>query len=118
MTGLTCESLNVNCFVMKRIVVFLCALSIYAFSFSQCGSDCVPCSEGMPCCTVYNACNAYETFCFDCDTYYGTNGVGCDLSCAPIDSGVLFLLLGGAAFGGLMLVRNRRHELTLVQERS
>ncbi len=71
-----------------------------------CGSDCITCIEGGPCCTVYNACNAYQTYCFDCDAYYGTTDVGCDLSCAPIDSGILFLIFGGAMFGMLLLYKN------------
>jgi len=102
---------------MKAVTILLVFIFSTSHLISQCGSDCIPCSEGMPCCTVYNACNAYSTYCFDCDTYYGTNGVGCDLSCAPIDSGVLFLLLGGAAFGGVMISRNRRRELYLESER-
>jgi len=98
---------------MKLGIAFLFLIFSIAALYSQCGSDCIPCSEGMPCCTVYNACNAYSTYCFDCDSYYGTNGVGCDLSCAPIDSGVLFLLFGGAAFGGATIARSRRRELLL-----
>ena len=41
---------------------------------------------------------------------FGATG-GCDLSCTPIDSGVLFLLLGGAAFGGMMIMRRRQEAL-------
>ena len=84
---------------------------------AQCGiggyvedGDEIPCSPGNPCCLDPAACNA------DCNNYdpdyAGTNG--CDLSCAPIDSEVWFLLIGGAVFGGFML--NRRRELELVAE--
>ena len=36
---------------------------------------------------------------------------GCDMSCTPIDSGVLFLLIGGGLFGGFMIKRRRETEL-------
>ena len=51
-----------------------------------CGSDCITCIEGGPCCTVYNACNAYQTYCFDCDAYYGTteNNVYVNKAAKPI----------------------------------
>jgi hypothetical protein len=39
------------------------------------------------------------------------------MSCTPIDSGVLFLLLGGGIFGGTLIARNRRRELLLQSER-
>lgn len=70
----------------------------------------IPCAEGGPCCTVYNACNAP---CNNYDNDFFATG-GCDLSCAPIDSGVLFILIGGGLFGAFML--NRRRELELVTE--
>lgn len=69
----------------------------------------IPCgSTQFPCCPVYNACNGTTTACNNYDPDFSGTG-GCDLSCTPIDSGVLFLLLGGAAFGGMMIMR-RRHE--------
>ena len=102
---------------MKRlfnpiIALILAAAALFLapkFSLAQtCGSDCIPCIEGGPCCTVYNACNAYSTYCYDCDTYYGTTDVGCDLSCAPIDTGVMFLLIGGLFFGIFLITRSTR----------
>jgi len=33
------------------------------------------------------------------------------MSCTPIDSGVLFLLIGGAAFGGFLIMRRRETDL-------
>ena len=44
------------------------------------------------------------------DPDYSATG-GCDLSCTPIDSGVLFLLIGGGLFGGFMIKRRRETEL-------
>jgi hypothetical protein len=70
----------------------------------------IPCSEGGPCCTVYNACNAP---CNNYDNDFPLTG-GCDMACTPIDSGVLFILIGGGLFGAFML--NRRRELELVTE--
>jgi hypothetical protein len=37
------------------------------------------------------------------------------MACTPIDSGVLFLLLGGAAFGGMMIMRRRQEALSIVK---
>ena len=42
---------------------------------------------------------------------YSGGLVGCDMSCTPIDSGVLFLLIGGGLFGGFMIKRRRETEL-------
>ena len=99
---------------MKRLLNTLSVLLIVlaaTFNTQQlwsqtCGNDCIACIEGGPCCTVFNACNAYSTYCYDCDTYYGTTDVGCDLSCAPIDSGILFLLIGGLLFGINLIKRS------------
>ena len=72
------------------------------------------CPNGMNnCCSIYNACNGQYSpigaaWNYDPD-YSGTGG--CDLSCAPIDSGVLFLLIGGGLFGGFMIKRRRETEL-------
>ena len=74
------------------------------------GNNVIPCGGGNPCCTVYNACNAP---CNNYDYDFVATG-GCDLSCTPIDSGVLFILIGGGLFGAFML--NRRRELELVTE--
>jgi len=110
-------------------IVFALAIFAPGESYAQTGwngytcDNCIPCGPGLgPCCSVWKACNGpgspYNTY----EAGNGSDGSpavnGCDMACTPIDSGVLFLLLGGAAFGGLMLMRNRRHELTLVQERS
>jgi len=90
-------------------------------SYCDCGSyvtdgdENTTCIQGS-CCTVWNACNGPYSACHNYDPDYSETG-GCDLSCAPIDSGVLFLLLGGAAFGGAMIARNRRRELQLKSER-
>lgn len=66
--------------------------------------------EQFPCCQVWNACNG-PGYCSNYDPDYSGTG-GCDLSCTPIDSGVLFLLLGGGLFGGMMLMRRRESDLT------
>ena len=73
-----------------------------------------------PLCTVWNACNGPYSGCqsYDLDFVAGgpvpgaPNWDGCNLNCAPIDSGVLFLLLGGGLFGGMMLMRRRESDLT------
>ena len=106
---------------MKRFSQFLLMLAVMVSPIvvaAQCvgnggyveDGDEIPCSPGNPCCTDPVACNAPCNN-YDPD-YAGTNG--CDLSCAPIDSEVWFLLIGGAVFGGFML--NRRRELELVAE--
>ena len=46
---------------------------------------------------------------YDPDLFVRTGG--CDMSCTPIDSGVLFLLIGGGLFGGFMIKRRRETEL-------
>ena len=93
--------------ILPAVIISGFILSSFAGLAQTCGLDCVPCSEGQPCCTVYNACNAYQTFCYDCDVYYGTTDQGCDLSCAPIDQGVLFLLIAGGLFGSMLLTKRR-----------
>jgi len=75
--------------------------------------DCLPGwtpgSPSGPCCATAKACNSYAS---PCPTYDEAAGVGgCDMSCTPIDSGVLFLLLGGAAFGGFLIMRRRETDL-------
>ena len=76
----------------------------------------IPCGDAQfPCCQVYNACNGTATACNNYDPDFSETS-GCDLSCAPIDSGVLFLLFGGAAFGGAMIARSRRRELLLEKD--
>ena len=77
----------------------------------------IPCGDQQfPCCSIWDACNGPYSGCNNYDADFSTSG-GCDLSCTPIDSGVLFLLIGGAAFGGSMIARNRRRELQLEAER-
>jgi len=76
-------------------------------------SNNVPCpNDNFPCCQTWNACNGpyYGSWSYDPD-FSGTGF--CDLSCTPIDSGVLFLLLGGAAFGGMMIIRRRQEALQI-----
>ena len=68
----------------------------------------------FPCCAVESACNGTATACNSYDPDFSATG-GCDLSCTPIDSGVLFLLVGGAAFGGMMIVRRRREALEVIR---
>lgn len=114
-----------------RISIFVQAIPVLIALFVAAGAEaqtgwngytcdaCIPCggpSPSQPCCSVYNACNGplspYNTY----ETGNGSDGQpavgGCDMACTPIDSGILFLLLGGAAFGGLMIVR-RREQLRL-----
>ena len=100
-------------------------LFTFAFSFTSVGlaQDCgsyttdgdenTNCSMGT-CCQVWNACNGPYSPCYNYDPDYDFDG-GCDLSCAPIDSGVLFLLLGGAAFGGMMIMRRREHVAQIIR---
>lgn len=74
----------------------------------------IPCGDAnYPCCTVWDACNGPYSGCNNFDHDFAPTG--CDLSCTPIDSGVLFLLLGGAAFGGMMIMRRRQEALEVVQ---
>ena len=63
-----------------------------------------------PCCQIWNACNGLDSVCANYDPDYSGTG-GCDMSCTPIDSGVLFLLIGGGLFGGFMIKRRRETEL-------
>ena len=81
--------------------------------------EAIPCAGfGYPCCHIYNACNGPYSGCnnFDPECDGCDETTGCDLSCTPIDSGVMFLLLGGGLFGAVML--QRRKELELVMERA
>ena len=115
---------------MKKVLLFLLVCGFFAVDpstvYSQCtgwggyvaDGDEIPCGTGFPsppCCEVYNACNGPLSGCntYDPEDYPSTNG--CDLSCTPIDSGVLFLLLGGAAFGGMMIMRRRQEALEVVK---
>ena len=77
------------------------------------GDENTNCGMGI-CCQVWNACNGPYSPCYNYDPDYSATG-GCDLSCAPIDSGVLFLLLGGAAFGGMMIMRRRQEVLEVIK---
>ncbi len=83
-------------------------------SYTTDGDENTNCTMGT-CCNVWNACNGPYSACHNYDPDYSGSG-GCDLSCAPIDSGILFLLLGGAAFGGTMIARGRRRELILARD--
>ena len=111
---------------MKRILIFIFPV-VLAFTSTvdvsaQCGGsyttdgDEIPCGDPMfPCCEVWNACNGHGyPGCNNYDPDYSATG-GCDMSCTPIDSGVLFLLLGGAAFGGMMIMRRRQEALEIIK---
>ena len=99
------------------LVVFLAFFAMNAsaqYGVDQPDGDEVACPNGMNnCCNVWNACNGPYQGQWNYDPDYSATG-GCDLSCAPIDSGVLFILIGGGLFGAFML--NRRRELELVTE--
>ena len=112
-------------------VVFLTiGLSIAGISnvFSQCTGwngytcdNCTPCGPGFgPCCSVWKACNGPGSPCNTYEAGLGSDGQaavnGCDMACTPIDSGVLFLLLGGATFGGMMIFRRKQEALQVVQQ--
>ena len=73
---------------------------------NDCDPGWQPGQPGAPCCATYKACNSYASPCPTYDPDYSATG-GCDMSCTPIDSGVLFLLIGGAAFGGFLIMRRR-----------
>ena len=73
----------------------------------------IPCGNvNFPCCSIWDACNGPYSGCNNYDPDFPS---GCDLSCTPIDSGVLFLLLGGAAFGGMMIMRRRQEALEVIK---
>ena len=113
---------------MMKTVIKLIALSLVLgvanvglaqCSYCDCGSyvadgdETTNCTMGT-CCQVWNACNGPYSACHNYDPDYSGTG-GCDLSCTPIDSGVLFLLLGGAAFGGMMIMRRRQEALEIIK---
>jgi len=81
-------------------------------SYTDANNNAIGCGNPtFPCCQVSNACNGTDyPGCNNYDPDYSATG-GCDLSCAPIDSGVLFLLIGGGLFGGFMIKRRRETEL-------
>ena len=108
--------------LMKIVSFLLLMIAAPSLVISQCTyqNGCQPnggeifCPNGMNnCCDIYNACNGQYSpigAAWNYDDEYSLTG-GCDLSCAPIDSGVLFLLLGGAAFGGFLIMRRRETDL-------
>ena len=102
------------------LVTFLCSSVVLGqLHPNECNAtvtsgDEIPCGDpDFPCCVVYNACNGTATACNNYDPDFSADG-GCDLSCTPIDSGVLFLLLGGAAFGGMMIMRRRQEAISII----
>ena len=108
-------------FKLYFLASVLLALSTHTMRGQTCNATVTsgnefPCGNpNFPCCTVDNACNGTATACNNYDPDFSATG-GCDLSCTPIDSGVLFLLLGGAAFGGMMIMRRRQETLEVVQQ--
>lgn len=97
-----------------RPVLLLC---FTAFAFSVSGQtdpdwdNNVPCSGGGNafCCSDPSACNGPggpDGWSYDPDS-----GNGCYYNCIPIDSGLLFLLLGGGMFGAFLINRQRNQEL-------
>ncbi len=102
-----------------KLGLVVLALLLSESSFSQCGAyetdgdENYNCGMGT-CCQVWNACNGPNSPCYNYDPDYYETG-GCDLSCTPIDSGILFLLIGGAAFGGMMIMRRRHEAFEVVQ---
>ena len=112
---------------MKKILIVLLAVGCVFMSETQVSAqtcwgsyttdgDEIPCGDPFfPCCDVYNACNGTNSPCNNYDPDYSSTG-GCDLSCTPIDSGVLFLLLGGAAFGGMMIMRRRQEAFEVIKQ--
>ena len=112
--------------MMKTVMKSLAIAVAVAFSvnvsfadYTTCGNytadgdENTNCGMGI-CCQTWNACNGPYSPCYNYDPDYSATG-GCDLSCAPIDSGVLFLLLGGAAFGGMMIMRRRQQTLEAIK---
>jgi hypothetical protein len=114
---------------MKKSIQVLLLIPVLAFGtmgfaqtsctgwggYSTSGNE-IDCPNGMnQCCIVYNACNGPQSPCWNYDYDFSGTG-GCDLSCTPIDSGVLFLLFGGAAFGGMMIMRRRREALEVIKQ--
>lgn len=101
--------------IVSLLVILGLGMSV-GLSQSPC-TDYTPCIEGGPCCNVWNACNYQQS------TIHSNAGCpgsvidanGCDLACTPIDSGVLFLLLGGATLGGMMLARRRQEGFELIK---
>lgn len=101
--------------IVSLLVIFAFGISV-GLAQSSC-TNCNPCLEGGPCCNIWNACNYNQTFCFDNTGCLGStvDPNGCDMACTPIDSGVLFLLIGGAAFGGMMIMRRRQEALEVIK---
>jgi len=89
-------------------------------SCTDCNTACGGSGPGaVPCCNVWNACNYNQSFCYSnagCPGSTVDPNTGCDLACTPIDSGVLFLLFGGAAFGGMMIMRRRQVGLEVIKQ--
>ncbi len=108
---------------MKRFKYLLLLLVVALMSMTDSTAQCtyggsyvtdndeIPCGDAQfPCCQIWSACNGPGFGCANYDPDYSADG-GCDMSCTPIDSGVLFLLIGGGLFGGFMIKRRRETEL-------
>lgn len=72
----------------------------------------IPCGQPQKCCNVSGACNGPDSPFQNYDPDYGaTAGCAIPPPGTPLDSGALFLLMGGAIFGGMMITRRRKDEL-------
>lgn len=102
---------------MKKLANYLLAFLLIPIGMNQMNAQCnIPYPGSGPQCTIYNACNYLNVCdpgaCATCDV-----GTMCDMACTPIDSGVLFLLIGGGLFGAYLLM-DRRKKLELIQEKA
>ena len=102
---------------MKKSVKYLLAVLLISIGVNQMNAQsCNITWTSGPQCTIYNACNYLNVCdpatCATCDA-----ATMCDMACTPIDSGVLFLLIGGGLFGAYLLM-DRRKKLELIREKA
>ena len=100
------------------LLLALCSVLGAEVSAQTTCTDCLPCNEGGPCCNVWNACNYNQSVCYS-NTGCPSSTIdsnGCDLACTPIDSGLLLLLFGAAAFGSVLLIDGRKRVGLTVEE--